>query len=252
MRRRDPAVDRGCTFAPGTRVRGRGRVPRADEGRRSSGRGALERNGRGSAGRLVRGPAGDLPERGRPGECPCGDEARVRVALQRSRHFVPGPPGLRPFRRSAFGRRAAHGAERPGVERRHVHARYRIGFPGCRVHHRVVRPGRDRGAGGGQPRRVLRAQADARVRQGRGDPARPRFQAHQDGFCRRWTHREHHAHGRRFGGRPPSLLHRRRRRDGTRALRRRDRAALWAADGYRVGQGRAGRGSTFSRPAPRR
>ena len=41
------------------------------------------------------------------------DEGGVRVAVQRPRHQLPRAQGLRPRRRGAVGRRAAHGALRP-------------------------------------------------------------------------------------------------------------------------------------------
>ena len=52
-----------------------------------------------------------------------------------------------------------------GAARRDVHARHRIGLPRRGVHHRLLGPGRDGGAGRGQPGRVLRLQAGAARRQ---------------------------------------------------------------------------------------
>ena len=60
--------------------------------------------------RLVRRPAGDLPERGGHRGRAAQDEGGVRLALQRPRHQLPRAQGLRPRRRGAVGRRAAHGA----------------------------------------------------------------------------------------------------------------------------------------------
>ena len=57
------------------------------------------------------------------------DEGGVRLPLQRPRHQLPGAQGLRPRARGAFGRRAAHGALRPGRRRRDVHHRHRIRLP---------------------------------------------------------------------------------------------------------------------------
>ena len=54
-----------------------------------------------------------------------------------------------------------------GAERRHVHARHRLRLPRRGVHHRLLRTGRDGGAGRGQSGRVLRLQAGAARRQAR-------------------------------------------------------------------------------------
>ena len=54
------------------------------------------------------------------------DEGGVRLALQRPRHQLPRAQGLRARRRGAVGRRAAHGALRPGRGRRDVHHRHRV------------------------------------------------------------------------------------------------------------------------------
>ena len=112
--------------------------------------------------RLVRRPAGDLPERGRHRRRAAQDEGGVRLPLQRPRHQLPRAQGLCPCRRGAVGRRAAHGAQRPRRRRRDVHHRHRVRLPGRGVHHLQLRPGRDGGAGRREPRRVLRAQAHAR------------------------------------------------------------------------------------------
>ncbi len=50
---------------------------------------------------------------------------------------------------------------RPRRRRRDVHHRHRIGLRRRGLHHLQLRPGRDGGAGRREPRRVLRAQADA-------------------------------------------------------------------------------------------
>ena len=85
----------------------------------------------------------------------------VCLAVQRSRDRLPRAQQVRSQRRGALGRRAAHGAQRPGCCGRHVHARHRLRIPRRRVHHRRLRPGRDRGAGRGQSGRVLRLQTGA-------------------------------------------------------------------------------------------
>jgi hypothetical protein len=104
------------------------------------------------AGRLVRRPAGNLPERGRHRQRARSDEARVRLAVQRPRDLLPRAQGLHPRRSGAVGRRAAHGPLRPGRGRRHVHHRHRVRLQGRGVRHLQLRPGRDGGAGRGQSR----------------------------------------------------------------------------------------------------
>ena len=89
------------------------------------------------------------------------DEGGLRQPLQRPRHQLPRAQGLRARRRGAVGRRAAHGALRPRRGRRDVHHRHRERLQGRGVHHLELRPGRDGGAGRGEPGRVLRAQAGA-------------------------------------------------------------------------------------------
>ena len=49
-----------------------------------------------------------------------------RVALHRPSDCLPGASGIRRDRRRLVGRRPAHGAQRQGRRRRHVHARYGI------------------------------------------------------------------------------------------------------------------------------
>jgi pyruvate,water dikinase len=94
-------------------------------------------------------------------------------SVQRSCHQLPRAQGLRAQRRGALGGRAAHGALRPRQRRRAVHHRHRVGLRRGGVHHLGLRPRRDGGAGKRQPRRVLRAQADAARRQaGRSSAAR--------------------------------------------------------------------------------
>ena len=58
------------------------------------------------------------------------------IALQRPGDRLSRPPGLRPRRRRAVGRRAADGAQRPRRRRRDVHARHRVGLRPGRLHHR--------------------------------------------------------------------------------------------------------------------
>ncbi|KAK0358499.1 hypothetical protein LTR94_035181, partial [Friedmanniomyces endolithicus] len=108
---------------------------------------AFLRHRRRPAGRVLRRPAGDLPERGRHRQRVGGDEARVRLALQRPRDLVPRAQGLHPRRSGAVGRCAAHGAFRHRRGRRDVHHRYRVRLQGRGLRHLELRPGRDRGAG---------------------------------------------------------------------------------------------------------
>ena len=78
-------------------------------------RGALVGHRRRPARCLLRRPAGDLSQRGRHRRGAAQDEGGVRLALQRPRHQLPRAQGLRPCRRGLVGRRAAHGALRPGA-----------------------------------------------------------------------------------------------------------------------------------------
>ena len=161
-RRRDPPVDRRHAAAAGTR----GRHPRAvhaARGRQPRGqlRRALVGHRRRPARRFVCRPAGDLPERHRHRRRAAPDQGGLRVALQRPRHQLPRAQGLRACRGGAVGRRAAHGALGPRLGRRDLHDRHRVRLQGRGLHHLQLRPGRDRGAGRGEPRRVLRPQAAA-------------------------------------------------------------------------------------------
>ena len=142
------------------------RAVRAARGRQPRGQlcGALVGHRRGPARRLVRRPAGDLPERHRHRRRAAPDQGGLRVALQRPRHQLPRAQGLRARRGRAVGRRAAHGALRPRLCRRDLHHRHRVRLQGRGLHHLQLRPGRDRGAGLGESRRVLRPQAAAGAR----------------------------------------------------------------------------------------
>ena len=94
------------------------------------------------------------------GDAVRGVPALLRLAVHRPRHRLSHRQRLRPLQGRAVGRRDEDGALRPGVERRHLHARHRVRLPRRRVHHRRLRPGRERRAGQGRSRRVLRPQAD--------------------------------------------------------------------------------------------
>ena len=161
-RRRDPRLDRDAAAAGGVRGRGATRV-RAPE-RRSSRRdlrGALVGDRRGPARGVVRRPAGDLSQRLRHRRRAGQDARGLRQPLQRPRHQLSRPQGLRARRRRALGRRAADGAQRPRRRRRDVHDRHRERLRRRRLHHLELRPRRDGGAGRRQSRRVLRPQAGA-------------------------------------------------------------------------------------------
>ena len=84
----------------------------------------------------------------------------LRLAVHRPRHRLSRQQRLRPFQGRAVGRRDEDGALRHGVERRDLHARHRDRLSRRGVHHRRLRAGRERRAGQGRSRRVLRAQAD--------------------------------------------------------------------------------------------
>ena len=122
----------------------------------------------GPARRLLRRPAGDLPQRARHRRGAAVDPRGLRLALQRPRDQLPRAPRLRPRRRRHLRRRAEDGPLRRRRLRRDVHDGHRVGLPRRGVHHLGVRPGGGGRAGRGQPRRVLRLQARAARR-----PARP-------------------------------------------------------------------------------
>ena len=113
-RSRDPCLGRGPAFSgrsgagdpPGLQALVRGQ-------RAGQLRSALFGDGRGPARRVVCRAAGNLSQRGGHRVGAAQDEGGVRVALQRPRDQLPGAQGLRPFGCRAFGRRAAHGAQRP-------------------------------------------------------------------------------------------------------------------------------------------
>ena len=150
--------------------------------------------------------------------------------------------GLRPRRCRAVGRRAAHGPQRPGRLRRHVHARHRVRLRPGGVHHGGLRPGRDGRAGRGQSR-TSSTSTSRNLAAGRpGHPAQDgRRQGAQDGLHRRADGGQVHGHRRRAGSRAHPLLDHRRRSARARALRRDHRAALRPPDGHRMGPRRPGR-----------
>jgi L-lactate dehydrogenase complex protein LldF len=99
----------------------------------------------------------------------CSPIARSRIAIDKG--FDHAKPGR------AVDRDPADGALRSRGRRRDVHDRHRVGVSRCRADQRVVRPRRERGAGLGEPRRVLRVQAAAEDRPATDpaqEPRRPR------------------------------------------------------------------------------
>ena len=139
--------------------------------------------------------------------------------------------GFDHFKVCALGRRDEDGALRPGVERRDLHARYRVRLSRRGVRHRRLWAGRERRAGQGRPRRVLRPQADvpgqghrAVLRRSLGQQA-DRACVYGRGPCR---HRPRATQPTARGERG-ALLHRRRRRADARRLRHPHRAALFRA-----------------------
>ena len=130
------------------------RLRAARRGQRRGGllRGALLGHRRGPPRCVVRGPAGDLPQRARHR---CGahrDPRGVRLPVQRPGDRLPRPPLLRARLGGAQRRRAEDGALRPRGQRSAVHRRHRIRLRPGRVHHVGLRAGGGRGAGRGEPR----------------------------------------------------------------------------------------------------
>jgi hypothetical protein len=81
--------------------------------------------------------AEDLPDASFAGQ----QETFLNISgLEQVLHSLPGAPGLRTRRRGVVGRDTAHGAQRPGGQRRHVQYRYRIRIRGCRFHHQQLWP----------------------------------------------------------------------------------------------------------------
>ena len=200
--------------------------------------GAIVGDGRGPARCLVRRTAGNISQYQWLGQYTSCGKGGICQPLQRSRDRLSRPPGLRARRRRAVGRRPADGPQRPRRRGCDVHARHRVGLRPGGVHHGVVRPGRDGRAGRGQPRRVLRLQAEPRGGPA-GDPSQDRRgQGDPDDIRRRAEGRRFDADGSGRRSRSPSLLDHRRRGVRARALRGRHREALRPADGHRVGQGR--------------
>ena len=184
-RRAHPPVDPGHAVSAAARARD-ARIVRAHERRaRHRRRRALLGHRRRSAGRVVRRPAGNVPQRARATtrcssactKCSprCSTIARSPIACTRASTHDAG---------RAVRRRAAHGAQRSRLERRHVHARHRIGLPRRRVHHRLVRPRRNGRAGRGESGRVLRLQARAARRPAPILRRTLGAQGHQDGVRR--------------------------------------------------------------------
>ncbi len=254
-RRRDPRHGRGPAL-PGRPREGHPRCLRHAVRRQCRGllrRAFLRHRGR-PARRLIRRPAGNLPERGGHRGCAAQDEGGVRLPLQRPRHQLPRAQGLRARRGGPFCGRAAHGALRQGRRGRDVHDRHRIRLRPGGVHHLQLRPGRDGGAGRREPRRVLRAQAHAGRRQPGRDPPQPRQQAHPDGVRlargeegQRQAREDH----RRAHRAAQPLLPDGRRGGTAGALRPAHREALRPPDGHRVGQGRHRRPALHPAGPPR-
>ncbi len=205
------------------------------------GGGALFGDRRGPSRRVIRGPAGNDPERSRGAVGACGHAPGLCFALQRPRHFLPRAPGVRPHPGRDLGRRTAHGAQRRRRKRRDVHARHRVRIPRRRVHHRLLGAGRAGGPGRGEPGRVLRLQAGVARGPPRGHPPQPRFQGLAHGIRRRSSAGPLGGHGGCGASRPRPLLHRRRRRPRARAAGTGHRGPLRLPDGHRMGKGRRNR-----------
>ena len=215
-----------------------------------------QRHRRGPARRVVRRPAGDVPQRPRHRRGAHRDPRGVRVALQRPGDRLPRAPRLRARRGRAVGRRAADGALRHRRLGGHVHHGHRVGLHRRGVRDLGLRPRRGRRAGGRQPRRVLRLQARAPRRAPRGAQARRRRQGDQDGLHRRRDGRPDHRVRRRRPRGPAAAQPHRRRGRGAGPPRAGHRGPLRPADGHRVGQGRRRRadlrppGPPRDRPVP--
>ncbi len=159
------------------------------------------------------------------------------LSFQRPRNCLSRAQQFRSQRRGPVGRRAAHGAQRSGRRRRHVHARYGLGLSRGGIRHLLVRSRRDRRAGRGQSGRVLRLQARASRRPPFGAAQESRAEGDQDDI-RRARRTGTGAHRRRGARGPPAIFARRGGRRVTGEAGPDHRGALRHADGYRMGQGR--------------
>jgi pyruvate,water dikinase len=177
-------------------------------------------------------------------------------ALQRPRHQLPRAQGLCARRRGAVGRRAAHGALRPGRGRRDVHHRHRIGLPDVVFITSSYGLGETVVQGAVNPdefyvhKPMLAAGKRAVIRRNLGSKLIQMVFA---------TPEEKAATGKlvKTVDVPTEQRNRYSLTDAdverTGALRRGHRAALRPPDGHRVGQGRRPTASSTScRPAPRR
>ncbi len=251
--RADPPVGDGHALPGVARSRRRRGLCRARDPVRNGrvlGR-PLVRHGRGSAGRLLRRAAGDLPERPRPHQRQEAHPRGVRLALQRPRDRLSRAPGFRSQPGRAVGRHPEDGAVGPGRERRHVHPGHRIRIPGRRLRHLELRARRDGRAGRGQPRRVLRPQADPARRSPGGAAPQRRGQGNQDGLRRVAAGGASREDRRGARGRPSGVLSHRPGGRGPRPAGPRHRGALWPPDGHRVGA-RRHRRAPLHRPGPAR
>jgi hypothetical protein len=113
---------------------------------------ALQRHRGGPAGSKLRGTAGNVPlHRGGSGP-PAGLPPLLGLPLHRPGPLLPPAARLRPPGGGPLNRGAAHGPLRSGELRGDVHDRHRIGIPQRRAAHRCLGPGRNGGAGVGEPR----------------------------------------------------------------------------------------------------
>ena len=182
-----PGVPRGPRGRHPHRLRGPGRRARRRLLRR-----ALQRHRRGPARRLLRRPAGDLPQHPGHRRGAAGRPRGLRLPVQRPGHRLPGAPRLRPRRRGPLGRGPADGALRRRRLRGDVHDGHRVRLHRRGLRHLLLRPGRGGGAGGGQPRRVLRLQAGPARGPAGGAQAGGGIEGDQDGLHRGPDRRTHH------------------------------------------------------------
>ncbi len=166
-RRRGPSRDRADRPARRRRGGGRPRAGGARRGRRV--RRALQRDGGGPADRLVRGPAGHLPQRGRRGRGAAARQPLLGLAVHRPGGDLPAAARHRRPRRGHGSGGATDGL--PGRGRGPLHRRPGHRRPDGGLRGGGLRPGRGPGLRPGEPGRVHGARRRGR-RPGRSEPRR--------------------------------------------------------------------------------
>ncbi len=137
------------TPVPGDTGSGHPQPLRGAGGRKPAGqlRGALLGHRRGPARCLLCRAAGDVPQRAGHRAGAAQGQGGVRLPVQRPRHQLPGPQGLRARRGRPVRGHPVHGALGSGRRGSDVHPGHRVGLSRCGLHHLKLRARRTGGAG---------------------------------------------------------------------------------------------------------